>query len=442
MCGIVGMVIKGTTGFTRNHEDVFDQLLFANTLRGDDSTGVIAIEKDTTFHIAKDASPGWWFIDQFRKSKISKDMWTYGKAIIGHNRKKTIGSVSDETAHPFVIGDDFAMVHNGTLYNHKALANTEVDSQALAQVLSEAFHKPDYKEALEDTLGKVSGAYAVAIYDQRHNKVRLLRNKDRPLCLVETPQAFYFASEGPMLFWVLNRNGIPLADVKVELIPEHTVLDICLDNNTIERTAVTPKKVTPPATTTTTYKAGGKTNTTGGIKFSKKVASEGLSKNAFKRFRNKFLGKKLTWWCEDYIEENFPKSEVDGETSFVITGVCETIYEEHLIKALVDIKELNLHSGKHLTDRLWSGTILDMSYERRSKRMILFVENAVPVPVSMPKKTKVVVPAKDAYDLVESTYVGGEAVRLYYKNGKLVAKVPYEDVYEAIKAEETITSLH
>jgi hypothetical protein len=430
--------LKTNSGFTKVTEDIFQQLLYANTLRGDDSTGIIGIERDTTFHIAKDASPAWWFNEQYSKSKISKDMWSFGKAIIGHNRKKTIGVVSDDTAHPFVVGDDFAMVHNGTLYNHKALADTEVDSEALAKVLCEAFLKEDYKEALEDTLGKVSGAYAVAMYDQRHNKVRLLRNKDRPLCIIDTPTALYFASEGAMLMWILSRNNVFLKDCKVELIPEHTVLDICLDKNTIERTVVTPKKAMPPAVTTYT-KTGGKKTTTAGIKFTKATANEGLSKNKFKRFRNKYLGKKLEWWCEDYIEENFPKSEVDGETSFLITGVSDGLEDEHIIKALVDIKELNFHSGKNLTDRLWSGTISDMSYEKRSKRILIYVDNCIPVPISTPKKVKQTIPDKDEYDSIESTYVGGVATRIYYKGKTVVAKIPYKDLYEN---QETVTLVH
>lgn len=442
MCGIVGLVSKTTTGFNRQTEDIFDQLLFANTLRGDDSTGIIAVERDTTFHIAKDASPAWWFIDQYRKSKISKDMWTYGKAIIGHNRKKTIGAVSDETAHPFVMNDDFAMVHNGTLYNHKSLADTEVDSQALTQVLSAAFHEKDYKTALEDTLGKVNGAYAVAMYDQRHHKIRLLRNKDRPLYLVDTTQAYYFASEGPMLFWILNRNNVSLVDVKLELIPEHTVVDICLDTNTVERTVVAPKKYTPP-TQTTKGTTGGKTSTMGGIKFTKKT-EEGLSKNKFKRFRNKLMGQRLEFWCDDFIESNFPRTEVDGETLFTITGVSDKLGEDHLIKAEVDIKELNITHGKLLTDRLWSGIITDMAYERRAKRMILFIDPAIPVPVAMPKKPKAMydkqAPKVGEFDSVVSTVIDGESVKVYYKQQKIVARVKYKDLYE--QEEKAFTTVH
>jgi len=54
MCGLVGMIVKGNSGLIKQHEDTFYQLLYADALRGEDSTGVIGVEKDTTFHIAKE----------------------------------------------------------------------------------------------------------------------------------------------------------------------------------------------------------------------------------------------------------------------------------------------------------------------------------------------------------------------------------------------------
>lgn len=443
MCGIVGVVLKTTTGFTKNTEDIFSQLVFANTLRGDDSTGIIAVEKDTTFHVMKEASPGYWFMPQYDTSPIEKAMWSHGKALIGHNRKKTIGSVSDDTAHPFVENDDFAMVHNGTLFGHRQLADTEVDSQALTKVLSEAFHKEDYKESLEETLGRVNGAYAVAMYDQRHNKVRLLRNKERPLSIVETNNAFFFASEGGMLFWILSRNGIDFKDLKVELVPEHTVFDICLDTNTIEKTEITPKKPKPPVTTHTQMHTGGstKTSTVSGIKFTKKVKEEGLSKNAFKKFRNKMLGKRVDWWCEDFIETNFPKTEDDGETLFTITGVSDSLAEDHLIRAEVDIKELAFAKGKNVCDRLWSGTIVGLVYERRAKKMIIQVEDCKPVPVSLPKMNKGVIPKPETYDsVVATTNKYGEPCKKYFKNNVLIAELTFAELYGEEK--ETKSTLH
>jgi glucosamine 6-phosphate synthetase-like amidotransferase/phosphosugar isomerase protein len=379
MCGIVGMVLKHNTGLTKQTEDVFDQLLYVNTLRGEDSTGIIAVEKDTTFHIAKDASAAHWFTPMYKETKVSKDMWNKGKAVIGHNRKKTVGKIEDASAHPFVVNDEFAMVHNGTLYNHNALAKTDVDSEALSIVLAEAFKEEDYKEAVEETLGKVSGAYAVAMYDQRHNKVRLLRNKERPLCLVETTSAWYFASEAGMLYWILGRNGALSKDSKVELIPEHTLIEFDLDKSTESREELVPKKPLPPTKST----AGTGAKTTGMHSktiFPKK--QEGLSKNMFKRFRNRILQTKIEWWCEDLVEVNFPKLEADGETLFFVMGVNDDLSVPHIVRAEVDYKALGFTEADDMLNQLWSGVVNDVTYDKRAKQMTISLENAQPLPIS------------------------------------------------------------
>lgn len=153
MCGIIGGVIRSFYGFDKKTEDTFYQMLYANALRGDDSTGVVFIEKDTSFGIMKTAYSSAFVTDEFHDSKQGKAMWTQGKAMIGHNRKKTSGAISDTNAHPFVVDDTFAMVHNGTLYSHKHLADTEVDSEALAIHLSKVLNNEFTLEKFEESIG-------------------------------------------------------------------------------------------------------------------------------------------------------------------------------------------------------------------------------------------------------------------------------------------------
>lgn len=390
MCGIVGVIAKTTTGLMKTGEDTFMQLLYANALRGDDSTGLICVEKDSTFHVAKQASEAAFFAPQYIGSDTYKAMWSQGKAYIGHNRKKTVGKVADETAHPFVVGNEFAMVHNGTLYNHKQLADTEVDSEALAQVLAKAFEAEDYIPTLEETLGKVNGAYAVAMYDQRHHAIRLLRNKERPLAYAETTSAYFVASEAAMLFWIMTRNGFNPKDFEIKPVPEHTLLTFDLDKNTLTEEVVVPKKPLPQYTKGT-MATGGKTT----AKISKpvKAFSEGMSKNAYKRFRRKYFGKKLEWWVEDYVETNFPRTEQDGETSFNLMGVCDDMVEDHLMMATVDIKELNLLSNE-LIERLWVGRVTDMSYDTKTRMINIQLGHCMPLPVSLRKEKPAVIDAE------------------------------------------------
>ena len=376
MCGIVGMVVKPSNGFVKQHEDCFYQMLYVDALRGEDSTGVIGVEKDTTFHIAKEAVEAVWFNAQFQHGTIAKAMWSTGKAFIGHNRKKTIGAIKDETAHPFVHEDVFAMVHNGTLHNHKMLADTEVDSEALTQAFAKAFAEEDYIVALEEVLGKVSGAYATASYDQRTNKVHLLRNNQRPMSYVETSNAWYFASEAPMLFWILARNGYTQKDLEIKPVPEHVLMSFDLDTNKMTEEVLVPKKYFPPPHTQGTGATGMKVLTD--------QKGDGFSKNAYKRFRNKHIFTKMEFWGEDFIEANYPRTVADGESLISLMGCSDSLLIDHLIRTDIDLKELNL-SVDDLTERLWSGRIEDMSYDAKSKKVLINISNAMPLPVSFHK---------------------------------------------------------
>ena len=392
MCGIVGMVVKSKTGFIKQQEDCFYQMLYADVVRGNDSTGVIGVEQDSTFHIAKEAISAEWFIGQLDNDPISSAMWRDGKAYIGHNRKSTIGKTTDVNAHPFVVNDEFAMVHNGTLYNHKALADTTVDSEALAIHLHKAFEKDNYVEDLNEALGKVSGAYALSIYDQRTHMVRILRNKERPLCYVETSNAWYFASEGGMLYWILTRNGYNHKDIDIKVVPEHTLISFDLANNKLIEEVLTPKKLITPMPAPT---GGTKMKYTGDTS---NYMQTGLSKNGYKKFRKNLIGRKVEWWCEDFVETNFPKTFDEGEVEASLMGVCDDYLIDHMIRSDINIKELNL-LGNELTDRLWTGTIRDMSYDPKTKRVSFDVIDALPLPVSF-RKTKPV--------LIDAEYIRGK----------------------------------
>lgn len=403
MCGIVGVICKGNNVFSTIQEKVFEDLLYVDALRGEDSTGVIIVDKDETFHIAKEASPPAWFLPQLMQQESYKKMWTKGRAAIGHNRKKTMGKIEDATAHPFVVEDNFAMVHNGTLNNHLALAQTEVDSEALAIVLQKAFSEDDYKATLEDTLGKVNGAYAVAMYDQRKHMVRLLRNKDRPLAMVDTATHLYFASEASMLYWILQRHSLMMNQMnKVEIVPEHVLIEVDLESGAVSKTEITPKKFLPAITTTTTTTTTTKptknsytTNARGFTYTKQKQAQPAMSKNAFKKLKRSLLGKKIQWWVEDYVEVHFPKTELDGETLFWIMGSCDTMDEDHVIKTIVDLKELTIDKGSDLADKLWIGTVDRVTYDKATKKLIVYLGDTYPAPISY----------RSSKDVVDADYI-------------------------------------
>lgn len=355
MCGIVGCVIKANNGFTKVTEDSFTQLLFADTVRGDDSTGVIYVHNDAGFGIAKEAYSAPLVIDSIMSLPEVKAMWNRGKAYIGHNRKKTVGNIADETAHPFVVNDTFAMVHNGTLRNHKMLADTVVDSEALAIHLSKVLDADLTKEKLEEAMGKVEGAYAIAAYNQTNHTVYLTRNAERPLTYIETNEGWFWASEGAMLAWILARNSISLKDREFKQLAANSLLSIDLDTNKATILEYVPKKAIP-ATTVAGTKVSTKKTTHG-------TSPNRVSKNQFKLLKRKWMGTRMFFYADDYVEKNFPRTIADGETDVLLIGSCEEFTFDHTVSAPYDID--NLPRGTwEFTDCFFTGIVEDMAYDR------------------------------------------------------------------------------
>ena len=61
MCGLVGMVFKAQSGGTIADANTFEQLLYIDALRGDDSTGVAALYNDGSIKVLKEATSADYF---------------------------------------------------------------------------------------------------------------------------------------------------------------------------------------------------------------------------------------------------------------------------------------------------------------------------------------------------------------------------------------------
>src|SRR5687768_3261580 len=100
--------------------------MFMNTLRGDDSSGIIAVNSDGDVDVIKDTLPGYYFTETKEfKEHADTQAFREGRVLVGHNRKATIGKVNLDNAHPFVVNNEFVLVHNGSLTSHKNLADVE-----------------------------------------------------------------------------------------------------------------------------------------------------------------------------------------------------------------------------------------------------------------------------------------------------------------------------
>lgn len=364
MCGIVGLVNKGIGGLFSSDVGLFNQLLYIDALRGEDSTGAIGYMNNGDMLVIKDAVDANTFLNTEEYNKFASKVSKTGKALIGHNRKKTVGKIDPTTAHPFIVDDRFAFVHNGTLYSHKHLADTEVDSEALGIVLSKC---EGNKEKLEATLEKVHGAYACAWIDQKEEKLYLLRNEERPLYIAESAGVYFFASEQSAIAHILIRNSMKVD--KIDKVKENTLYIFDISNKAAitgyQEVALSVKKYPAPYTSTPSGGTG-----SGGTTEYKGCFQEVTNHKNYKKFRKEFLGTILSFHCMDYYplsaDADNDKWLMLGE-SFLIPNFNHTIQGE--------VCGLDEHRVHELSERLLLAQVEDVTWNEKDKCMIIFVKN-------------------------------------------------------------------
>lgn len=198
MCGIVGIIKKDwSKTFSKDELGVFKQLLYADALRGWDSTGVIAVKPGNKVYTKKAATQAINFLHEANKT----DIFHNTSILIGHNRAATKGNISDKNAHPFKE-NHITLVHNGTLYWHHYLANTDVDSHAITIALS--------KQDKTTVLSSLSGAYALVWYNEKEKRIYFICDDKRPIHALETKEFYVLVSEKELANWILARNNIEI----------------------------------------------------------------------------------------------------------------------------------------------------------------------------------------------------------------------------------------
>ena len=232
MCGVVAIISKNKAGFFQTDKSIFLQMLISDMWRGMDSTGVFGVNEHGNLDMIKDASAAPFFINKKESTTFFNKFIQDYHIVVGHNRKATMGQVTSENAHPFIEGN-ICLIHNGTLTNHKKLADTTVDSHAICHHINEH----GYKSALKN----IEGAYTLIWYDASQKTLFFARNSERPLYLVETNDKIYLASEGKMLDWILDRNNI--SKYQVQNVPTDRVFRFSLESRKLESESKPKKEV-------------------------------------------------------------------------------------------------------------------------------------------------------------------------------------------------------
>jgi len=224
MCGIVGIIPKKDFDYKSDKcSKLANNLLFIDTLRGEDGTGVFWFERaQKAPHFIKSGKAAPDFLNS-PESNRAMSLVAGNHFWVGHNRAATVGKNCDANSHPFCY-EHIVGVHNGTLRGtFKLGGNTkyDVDSMAIFDSLSE-------HEDPKDTIKNIRGAAALVWYNSKTRELNFWRNQERPLNFIYTKCGnIIFASEAWMATNSAARNGYEVS--KVEQFKHDTLLQYNID---------------------------------------------------------------------------------------------------------------------------------------------------------------------------------------------------------------------
>jgi glucosamine--fructose-6-phosphate aminotransferase (isomerizing) len=225
MCGIVGAIAA------RNVVPILMEGLQRLEYRGYDSAGIAVRQEDA--HLQRIRSVG----KVAELQQMLDDVDVGGLLGIAHTRWATHGMPAERNAHPHMSGEQVAIVHNGIIENHAELRadlqamgfvfQSDTDTEVIAHLLADLLNQgQDIGNATRNALGRLVGAYALAVLDPADPDRLIVARSGSPLvigigvgehfiasdvfALLPVTQRFIFLDEGDLA--EVRRDGVDVFD--------------------------------------------------------------------------------------------------------------------------------------------------------------------------------------------------------------------------------------
>ena len=182
MCGIVAGAAR------REVSEILLEGLRRLEYRGYDSAGMALIDNEHNLQLHKQQG-------KVRELEKAQELQPhFGCTGIAHTRWATHGAPSGANAHPHISGQRIALVHNGIIENHAALReelvglgyqfSSATDSEVVVHLLHhQLMAGRSLLQALQDTVERLEGAFALAVIDAEHPDEVVGTRKGSPLVI-------------------------------------------------------------------------------------------------------------------------------------------------------------------------------------------------------------------------------------------------------------------
>ncbi len=223
MCGIVGII--GRKAVATDLVDALRRLEY----RGYDSAGIATVENG---HLERRRAEGK--LRNLEGRLLQEPL--KGHTGIGHTRWATHGRPTERNAHPHMNGQ-VSVVHNGIIENFRELKaelsakghvfESDTDTEAIVHVVADELSKGvGPEEAVRQALGRLQGAFALAIIFAGHDDLMIAARQGSPLAIGHGTGEMYLGSDAIALApftdaityldegdWaVLRRDGVDIFD--------------------------------------------------------------------------------------------------------------------------------------------------------------------------------------------------------------------------------------